>query len=292
MIDPLDIELTQKAHEWPGGRRCVATLTIDFDGECREVGRKETPLGKFSHGRYSAKCGIPRYLNLCDELGIKATFFVPGWDAEHYPDLVREIIARGHEIGAHGYVHEGWDPGDAEPGLLRKSHDILTPLMGKPPRGWRSPGGSKTEVTMRTLLDLGYVFDSSEKDFDLPFMASGPADRNTRLMTLPNNVSSLDDYPFYRVSYTPPSEVLQQWIEEWEAIRLENGFFDLTIHPRVGYGSGSPARADVIRQLVRRMQASGDVTFVTLGELADWCIARGENFARDWAKENMVATNG
>jgi hypothetical protein len=86
--------------------------------------------------------------------------------------------------------------------------------------------------------------------------------------------------------------VLQQWIEEWEAIRLENGFFDLTIHPRVGYGSGSPARADVIRQLVRRMQASGDVTFVTLGELADWCIARGENFARDRAKENMVATNG
>jgi peptidoglycan/xylan/chitin deacetylase (PgdA/CDA1 family) len=201
---------------------------------------------------------------------------------------VREIVARGHEIGAHGYVHEGWDPGDAEPDLLRKSHAILTPLMGRPPRGWRSPGGSKSEVTMRTLLDLGYVYDSSEKDFDLPFMAHVPAETETRLMTLPNNVSSLDDFPFYRVSYTPPSEVLAQWTEEWEAIRAENGFFDLTIHPRVGYGSGSPARADVIRKLVRHIQASGDATFVTLEELADWCIARRGDFQRDWTRENMA----
>ena len=134
MIDPLDIELTQKAHEWPGGRRCVATLTIDFDGECREVGRKETPLGKFSHGRYSAKCGIPRYLNLCDELGIKATFFVPGWDAEHYPDLVREIIARGHEIGAHGYSHENpvaMTPTQEE-AVRAKSVEVIEKLSGVP----------------------------------------------------------------------------------------------------------------------------------------------------------------
>jgi peptidoglycan/xylan/chitin deacetylase (PgdA/CDA1 family) len=292
MNDFLQTGLTRRAHAWPGGKRAVATLTIDFDGEGREIGRKETPLGKFGHGRYSARCGIPRYLDLCDELAIKATFFVPGYDAEQYPDLVREIIARGHEIGAHGYLHEGWDPGDAEPELLRKSHAILTGLMGKPPRGWRSPGGSKNEVTMRTLLELGYVYDSSEKDFDLPFTAHLPAETPERLMTLPNNVSSLDDYPFYRVSYTPPSEVLQQWIEEWEAIRAENGFFDLTIHPRVGYGSGSPARADVIRKLVRHILASGDAAFVTLGELADWCIARRESFDRDWVRENVVGKNG
>jgi peptidoglycan/xylan/chitin deacetylase (PgdA/CDA1 family) len=292
MTDMLNSGLTSRTHAWPGGKRCVAAITIDFDGDCREVGRKETPLGRNSHGRYSAKCGIPRYLDLCDELGIKATYFVPGYDAEKHPDLVREIIARGHEIAAHGYLHEGWDPGDQEPDLLKKSHHILTPLMGKPPRGWRSPGGSKTEVTMRTLIDLGYVYDSSEKDYDVPFTAHGPADRENKLMTLPNNVASLDDYPFYRVSYTPPSEVLEHWIEEWEAIRSENGFFDLTVHPRVGYGSGSPARVDVVRKLVRHMQSSGDVTFCTLEDLADWCIARRGQFVRNWARENIGEAHG
>lgn len=288
----LDSGITGRTHDWPGSKRCVATITIDFDGDCREIGRGETPLGKNSHGRYSAKCGIPRYLNLCDELGIKATYFVPGYDAEQHPDLVREIVARGHEVAAHGYLHEGWDPGSQEPELLNKSHDILTPLIGHPPRGWRSPGGSKTEVTMRTLIDLGYVYDSSEKDYDLPFTAHGPADRENKLITLPNNVSSLDDFPFYRVSYTPPSEVLQQWIEEWEAIRAENGFFDLTIHPRVGYGSGSPARVDVVRKLVRHMQESGEVTFCTLEQLADWCIERRRQFTRDWQRENIGGDHG
>lgn len=282
MTDPLDLSVARKRHAWPGGKRVVATITIDFDGESREKGRKETRLGKNSHGRYSAKCGVPRYLDLCDELGIKATYFVPGYDAELHPEQVQEIEARGHEVAAHGYLHEGWDPGDAEPDLLRKSHGILSALMKAPPRGWRSPGGSKTEVTMRTLLDMAYVWDSSEKDYDLPFMPPVPADRERRLITLPNNVSSLDDYPFYRVSYTPPSEILAHWIEEFEAIRAENGFFDLTVHPRCGYGSGTPARANVVRDLVRHMQATGDVAFVTLGELADWCVARQDDFARDF----------
>lgn len=283
MKDPLDLSVTRKRHAWPEGKRVAATITIDFDGESREKGRKENHLGKNSHGRYSAKCGVPRYLDLCDELGIRTTFFVPGYDAELHPQSVRDIEARGHEVAAHGYEHEGWDPGDAEPELLRKSHRILSALMKAPPRGWRSPGGSKTEVTMRTLLDLGYVWDSSEKDYDLPFMPDVPRDRERKLITLPNNVSSLDDFPFYRVSYTPPSEILAHWIEEFEAIRAENGYFDLTIHPRCGYGSGTPARANVVRELVRYMQATGDVVFLTLGELADWCLQRPEEFQRDFA---------
>ena len=42
---------------------------------------------------------------LLDELGARATFFVLGMTAERYPDLVREIAARGHELASHGYTH-------------------------------------------------------------------------------------------------------------------------------------------------------------------------------------------
>ena len=273
------------AHRWPGGRRCVAVITVDVDGEAREIGRREHPLGKFSHGRYSARAGVPRYLRMLDDLGIRSTFFVPGHDAEIYPDMVRDIVAAGHEVAAHGYLHEGWDPGDAEPQLLRRSHDILTGLIGREPRGWRSPGGAKSERTLRTLADLGYLYDSSEKDYDLPFRTPPIGDHARRLVVLPNNTSSLDDYPFYRVSFTPPSEVLVHWIEEWEATRAEGGFFHLTVHPRCGYGSGTPARANVVRDLVRHIQASGDASFVTLEKLALWCAERSGAFERDWQRE-------
>lgn len=48
----------------------------------------------------------PRVLDLLDEAGVKATFFVIGRKAEAHPELVREIVARGHAIGLHGYAHD------------------------------------------------------------------------------------------------------------------------------------------------------------------------------------------
>jgi len=50
------------------------------------------------------------------------TFFVPGYDAEYYPDTVKEIHRRGFEVAAHGYLHEGWELGDEEEELLTRTH--------------------------------------------------------------------------------------------------------------------------------------------------------------------------
>lgn len=258
---------------WPGGARCVVAITMDFDGPSVEVGRKLLPLGVHSHGRYSAKCGLPRYVALFAQLGIPATFFVPGYDAEAHPEVVRDIARAGFEIGTHGYLHEGWDLGDAEPALLEKTHGIVGDIIGKAPVGWRSPSGRKSTTTIRTLRRLGYRYDSSDKDADLPYL---PAVEGTTLddfVSLPNNTSSLDDFPFYRVSYTPASEVLQHWQEELDAVWREGGYYNLTLHPRTGYGSGSPARARAVAGIIEYARSLDGVRFVALGELAEWCLA-------------------
>ena len=52
------------------------------------------------HPRYT-----PRILNILDKYGIKATFFTIGVNAEYYPDIVEDVIRRGHEIGNHTYSH-------------------------------------------------------------------------------------------------------------------------------------------------------------------------------------------
>ena len=46
-----------------------------------------------------------RVLDLLDECSVKGTFFILGWIAEHYPAIVREIAARGHELAVHSYWH-------------------------------------------------------------------------------------------------------------------------------------------------------------------------------------------
>ena len=195
---------------FPDEARCVVLVGIDFDGPSHEVGRGIAPLGKNSCGRYSARDGVPRHLEMLQKHDVPATFFIPGYDAEHHPDSVIEIDRCGHEVAAHGYLHEAWPLESAEEEvLLKKTDAILRELTGKPVLGWRSPSGRKSDSTLGVLKSMGYIYDSSEKDFDRPYRArfgNGPEDV---IIELPNNAYSLDDFPFYKFSYTPPSEVLR-----------------------------------------------------------------------------------
>src|SRR5690348_15896482 len=134
-------------NQWPNGARCVALFTVDFDGTGNEVGRGHPIAGKHSGGNYLACRGVPRFLEIYERHQVPATFFVPGYDAEVNPDAIKSIIAAGHEVAAHGYVHESWDISlEEEDRLLRKTHGILPEVAGTPPLGWRSPGGQKSSI--------------------------------------------------------------------------------------------------------------------------------------------------
>jgi peptidoglycan/xylan/chitin deacetylase (PgdA/CDA1 family) len=263
---------------WPGGAEAVVCITIHVDGPCVQIGRGIEPLGIHSIGRYAMRRGVPRYLDMLDHHGVPATFFVCGHDAEQYPKLISAIHGAGHEIAAHGYQHEGWDLGEREPELLEKTHRILTDLTGVAPVGWCSPSGRKSRLTIPTLRRLGYRYDASEKDDDLPYVledgAGGPAD----FVILPNNTVSLDDYPFYQTGQVLASEVLENCIEEFDALRTSEGYIHLTVHPMAGSGSGTPARAGAVDAFLSHVRNTSGVQIVTLAELAGHCLDRPQEW--------------
>jgi peptidoglycan/xylan/chitin deacetylase (PgdA/CDA1 family) len=275
---------------WPGGARCVVALTVDFDGTGNEIGLGFDPAGVRSAGGYSARRGIPRILDILARHDIRATFFVPGFDAETNPDLVRRIVAERHEIGAHGYLHERWPvQPDEEEALLRKAHAILADISGTVPRGWRSPGGQKNDRTMAVLRDLGYCFDSSDKDDDSPYLLREDTEPSRRILEIPNNTSSLDDHPFYNELAGTPREVLDVWQGEFETLYRDTGYFMLTVHPRAGFGSGQPSRARVIEHLIQYIKRFPDVRFVQLTELAEWCLDPANGFVPEHGQREVRA---
>jgi peptidoglycan-N-acetylglucosamine deacetylase len=95
---------------WPRGVRSAACLTFDLDAETAWISRDPANLGRLSvmsQGAYGPKVGVPLILDFLDRNQLTTTFFVPGWTAERWADVVAEIHRRGHEIGHHGYLHEG-----------------------------------------------------------------------------------------------------------------------------------------------------------------------------------------
>ncbi len=107
-----------------------------------------------------------RLLGILDEFEVRGTFFVLGCVAERFPQLVREIASRGHEVASHGYAHRMI--GDQTPQAfrddIRRAKALLESITGRPVLGYRAPSYS---VTPRTLwaLDIlaeeGHQYDAS-----------------------------------------------------------------------------------------------------------------------------------
>jgi peptidoglycan/xylan/chitin deacetylase (PgdA/CDA1 family) len=90
----------------PEGKRCAACFSFDFDALSLWIGSfKITTQSDLSRGEFGA-VGARRILDLLDKYSLKSTWFVPGHTVETYPDLVKEIFDKGHEIGHHNYLHE------------------------------------------------------------------------------------------------------------------------------------------------------------------------------------------
>jgi len=108
-------------------------------------------------------------VELLDKHDTKATFFVLGWVAERYPDLVKALVRQGHELASHGYGHELVTTQSPEQFRhdVRKAKHILEDLTGTPVLGYRAPSFSITaesQWALSILVEEGYRYDSSMYD--------------------------------------------------------------------------------------------------------------------------------
>ena len=109
---------------------------------------------------------VGRILELLDQRGIKATFFTLGWIAERYPQLVRNIVAGGHELASHGFGHErATDLSEAAfTQDVQRAKKLLEDLAGVPVLGYRAPSfsiGTGNLWAFDVLARAGYRYSSS-----------------------------------------------------------------------------------------------------------------------------------
>ena len=110
--------------------------------------------------------GLPRLLDLYDKYGVKSTFFVLGQLAELKPNIVKQIIAHGQEVGSHGMQHDyrrAYDVMTLDEQLaeLRQSKDLLEQIGGQEVVSFRAPALRVNSDTPVALREAGFKFDSS-----------------------------------------------------------------------------------------------------------------------------------
>lgn len=246
-------------------------LSYDNLGEAYDLLRFGHAGGGVSDGIYANRRGIPRVLEMLARLNLTATFFIEGWSAQQHPGLVAEIVAAGHEVGAHGWLHEEWDGLDLEEEreLIKRTTAAIGDAIGRAPVGWRSPWLRTTRHTMALLADEGYRYDSSFMDDDRPYrLQVAPGDARS-LIELPVN-PVLNDTPFYNPPnpIRTPEEAMATWWGELAGLARDAGFAAITAHPR---HTGRPARLAAHEDLIRRLLDGelGEVRFLRCDEAAE-----------------------
>ncbi len=250
-----------------------ACLTFDVDAEApilAESGLYARNAGVMSHQAYGPLVGVPRILDLLAEYALPATFFVPGWTADRYPQTVEAILAAGHEVGHHSYAHfspfaqtEAEERADFERALAalqRRGAEVEGFRCPSWEPGWRTPG---------IVAEHGLAYDSSLMDADKPYVLETGAGE---IVELPVHWA-LDDWeqyayipdPPFRSAIESPAKVLDLWLSELDAMRKHGCLFVLTCHP---FLSGRPHRVEVLRRVIEHALAAGDVEFARCRDVA------------------------
>ena len=109
---------------------------------------------------------MDRIFEFLENFNLRATFFVVGWIAENYPDIIKKIDKSGHEIGSHTHMHQLlYEQSKNQVRIdINKSIDILESLTGKKVKSFRAPGFSITEKNkwvFQILAENQITYDSS-----------------------------------------------------------------------------------------------------------------------------------
>ena len=223
-------------------RKPVLCLTFDNLGEAHNVflGKSAVP----DPDAPGVTVGYPNILRLLKSHDLHATFFVEGWSALHYGDIIESIIRGGHEIGLHGWIHEKF----AElPELTARQcvNDGLQvmKLRGVRPAGFRAPGGRIGPYGRQILAEARFQYDCS---VDTAMPPEIPADiggyTGDGLKRLPNGLIGIPwqwfmiDAVHYMLAsngHRNPDDLAQYWGAALRNVARENGLVTVISHAHV-----------------------------------------------------------
>ena len=270
----------------PAGKRLAVCLSPDFDAQSVWMGTfRAQSQSLMSRGEFGAEVGTPRLLRLFRRYDIVTTWCIPTHTMQTFPHAVAAVVGDGHEVAAHGVYHEYIPVLDLaeERRLLELQVKQHVRLLGRRPRGYRSPALDITGNTLTLLADLGFDWDSSlmGRDFEpyRPRMVVEYDTENGNRFGEESDVLEfpvswvLDDFPELDTFKGSPlmqsnEAVLARWTDSFDFAyeHCRGGLMTWTLHPQT---IGRPHNLVMLERFLAHVTSREGVWFPTLSEVFD-----------------------
>ena len=151
----------------PGAEPIVNAMSVDVE-DYFQVSAFERAVDRRQWERLESRVcqNTDRLLQIFADADVRGTFFILGWVADRYPELVRRIAAAGHEVASHGYAHRlvyDQTPDEFREDL-RRAKTAIEQASGSAVLGYRAPSYSITDRSrwaLEILAEEGYAYDAS-----------------------------------------------------------------------------------------------------------------------------------
>lgn len=220
-----------------------------------------------SHFAYGPRRGYARIVGALDRHGIQATFSTCGRAAERLPWLVRDAVARGHEVSCHGWRwerHAGMDP-TAEAAIISRTHDAIARITGVAPVGWHTRSAPSAQTRDLLREHGGFIYDSDAYDDDMPRLL-----KDTDHVILPYAFDTNDMRFSPGGGFVHAEDFTRYVAAAFDRLLVEGRdqarMLSVGLHLRI---IGRPARIAGLEGLLQHMTAQPGIWFATRRQIAE-----------------------
>ncbi len=262
---------------WPNGSRLAVLVTVMLEswsqGKAPPYSPMTSPLREgapdligVSWSEYGGRTGIWRIMRLLDEFQVRSTVCVSGRAVERFPEAVKELHQKGHELAGHGYTQDGFLPylsPEEERTTIRQCLGLLESATGTRPVGWLSPRATPTAHTAGFLAAEGCLWHGDYNDTDLPYPLEA---EQGKLVAIPHS-----DFTDNRTLRSSPRVLQQVYKDTFDFLYHgeRGGMINLTFHAHFG---GRPLMSAMVAEILRYMKGFPEVWFPRHDEVAGWVL--------------------
>lgn len=268
-----------KTVEWPNKARIAYLCSVPFEAydpgaSASDFSRRRLDSASVSQVLYGGKVGVWRIMDILDRHGIKGSFIFNSIAAVLFPDAVKAIADRGHELIAHFWannIREDSINVEQDREFIEMTFSLLEEVAGKAPIAWVAPGWEVGPKTLEIVAEQGQQVHANSPDSDdLPYTVQIAG---KKMLVIPHT-TLLNDFNFIR-KFNPPSTYLEVLKNDFDRKYAEGasspGMFNFVIHAQL---CGRPFMADALDEILSYGKSFPEIWFTTRQEIMDWWIQR------------------
>jgi peptidoglycan/xylan/chitin deacetylase (PgdA/CDA1 family) len=269
--------MAQTISHWPDRKKLAVMVTVMFEvwseGKAPPYSPMTTSLKPgtpdllgISWSRYGGRTGIWRFMRIFDDVDVKATVCLNARGAEVFPEAVKELHERGHEIAGHSYTQDLILPylsPEEEKEVIQRCARIIETAVGVRPVGWFSPVAAPSAHTAEFLAEAGFLWHGDYNDTDLPYIFETAMGK---LVAIAHS-----DFTDNRTLRSSPRDFYNVYKDTFDYLYRHEApsLINLTVHCHFG---GRPLMAAMLLELLRYMKGFPDVWFARHDEIARWTL--------------------